>query len=365
MKRGVVTILSVDGGGVRGIIPALVVRDLMRRIHVLREWSRAPLRAFVPFPKNLMPRRRKPRPVRSAAEVFDIFAGTSTGALVTLGLARAGNSSPEEIIRFYRERASEIFPPSRFSASGTVRQAFTVKYDQEPLERVFQEVFGDERLGECRSNVLIAAYDTDHRSPFFFKHYTQRVCRRNPVLCREAAEYRDFFLRDVARATTAAPTFFEPSRITATDGKQYTLVDGALAANNPALSAYVEARKLYRDARRYIIVSIGTGRSTRQFPWETIRRWGYLDWVSPLHGVPLNAMFSDGQSETVAHALKQLPRVTYFRFNADIPDSVSEEIDDARPESIAALESMGRDLIRRHAGELHRLARLLYRHRLF
>ncbi|TVR65875.1 MAG: hypothetical protein EA427_17250 [Spirochaetaceae bacterium] len=355
MKHGVVTILAVDGGGVRGILPALIVRDLMRRINFLElwRWRRMPVRLGM---------RAGPR---AAAEVFDLFAGTSTGALVTLGLARADAYSPERILRLYHERAREIFPPARFSTTAAVRQAFTVKYDREPLEDLFLQIFGGERLGECRSNVLIAAYDTDHRSPFFFKHYSQRTCRKNPRVCRDAEDYRDFYLRDVARATTAAPTFFEPSRITATDGKVYTLVDGALAANNPALSAYVEARKLYRDARRYIIVSLGTGRSTRRYPWETIHRWGYLDWVSPLHGVPLNAMFSDGQSEVVAHALKQLPRVTYFRFNADLAGDVNEDMDDAGPENMAALERMGRDMIRRFSPELHRLAKLLQRHRLY
>jgi uncharacterized protein len=345
IKHGTATVLSIDGGGMRGIIPALIVQDLMRRLRFLEHWRR---------------RRRAPR---TAASYFDLFAGTSSGALLTLGLAGARPRLPEEIAAIYRDRAQEIFPPRRFAATGTVRQAFTVKYQQEPLEHLLGELFGDDRLGDCRSNVLIAAYDTDHRSPFFFKHYSDRVCGRNRVLCREVEQYRDFYLRDVARATTAAPTFFEPARVTAMDGKQYTLVDGALAANNPALSAYVEARKLYRDARRYIIVSIGTGRSSRRFSWETIHRWGYLDWVSPLHGAPLNAMFTDGQSETVAHALKQLPRVEYFRFNADIPESMSETIDDTRPENMARVEALGREMVRCFSGELHRLACLLIRHR--
>lgn len=354
VKHGTATVLSIDGGGVRGIIPALIVQDLMRRLHHLEGWRTGGVAG-----RFLRSRRALP----AATAYFDLFAGTSSGALLTLGLAGARPFDPHEIVSIYRDQAQEIFPPRRFAATGTVRQAFTVKYDHLPLEDLLAATFGDHLLGDCHANILVAAYDTDHRSPFFFKHYTHQACRRNAALCAEAAEYRDFHLRDVARATTAAPTFFEPARITAIDGKQYTLVDGALAANNPALSAYVEARKLYRDARRYIIVSIGTGRSSREYPWETIRRWGYLDWVSPLHGAPLNAMFSDGQSETVAHALKQLPRVEYFRFNTDLPDSVSEMIDDTRPENIAALEALGMRMVRDFSPQLHRLAKLLYRRR--
>lgn len=352
IKRGTATILSIDGGGMRGIIPVLIVQDLMRRLHDL-EQSQWRIR---------LPWREPPSP-RPSSCYFDLFAGTSSGSLLALGLGGVHPLPPEQIAAIYRDHAREIFPPRRLAATGTVRQAFTVKYEQKPLENLLNELFGDDQLCDCVSNLLIAAYDTDHRSPFFFKHYSDRSSRRNSALRLETDQYRDFYLRDVSRATTAAPTFFEPARITAIDGKQYTLVDGALAANNPALSAYVEARKLYRDARRYIVVSIGTGRSSRQFPWETIRRWGYLDWISPFHGAPLNAMFTDGQSETVAHALKQLPRVEYFRFNADIPESVSEAIDDTRPENMAQVEALGREMVDRFGGELHRLAGLLYRHR--
>ncbi len=337
----------------RGIIPALIVQDLMRRIHFLdlQRWRRLPFRGVPPAP-------------RQATELFDLFAGTSTGALVALGLVQPDPLPPEQIVQIYRQRSREIFPHSRFTAAATMKQAFTVKYEKGPLEAVLQELYGETRLGDCRSNLVVAAYDTDHRSPFFFKNYTERSCRRNPELCRESVRYRDFSLRDVARATTAAPTYFEPARVTATDGKQYTLVDGGLVANNPALSAYVEARKLYRDARQYLIVSIGTGRSNRQFPWEMIHRWGYLDWVSPLNGAPLNAMFTDGQSEAVAHSLKQMPRVNYFRFNADLPQTVKEEMDDTSEDNIAAVETMAKQMIRRFSGELHRLAILLHRHRL-
>jgi predicted acylesterase/phospholipase RssA len=210
--------------------------------------------------------------------------------------------------------------------------------------------------------VIVAAYNTDDRGPFFFKHYTDQTTRRSTKLRAAAAENQDFYLRDVARATTAAPTYFVPAQITSLSGDSFSLVDGGLVANNPALSAYVEARKLYRDARRYVIVSIGTGRSGRRFRHEVIKRWGYLDWVSPTHGVPVTAMMWDGQSESVAHALKSLPRVEYFRFNADL-GSVSEEMDDAREENLRRVEALARKIIADHRSELHRLAKLIYRRR--
>tara|TARA_B100000614_G_scaffold237380_1_gene235560 strand:- start:973 stop:2061 length:1089 start_codon:yes stop_codon:yes gene_type:complete len=332
-KHGTVTILSVDGGGVRGLIPARVVEDVVRRVGFLRS--------------------HMGRPGRPAAhDLFDIFAGTSTGALLTLGLTQPKPLTPTEVAEVYRTRAGVIFPVSRFASVLAMRQVFAEKYDYRPFEGVLRDLFGDGKLSETRSNVLVAAYNTDDRGPFFFKRYL-----------RSATENEDFYLRDVARATTAAPTYFTAAQVTSLAGHTYSLVDGGLVANNPALSAYVEARKLFRDARRYVIVSLGTGRSGRQYRHEVIKKWGYLDWVSPVHGVPVTAMMWDGQSESVAHALKSLPRVEYFRLNADL-GSVSEEMDDARPDNIERVERLSRRIIRDNRAELHRLALILARRRI-
>ncbi|MFW5694334.1 MAG: patatin-like phospholipase family protein [Alkalispirochaeta sp.] len=341
VKRGTVTILSIDGGGVRGLIPALILQDIVRRVRFLRT-------------KTGLAGGIRPH------DLFDIFAGTSTGALLTLGLTLPEPYTPSQIVEVYRETSKVIFPVSRFASVLAMRQVFAEKYDHLPLEAVLSTLFGEVTLSQLRSNVIVAAYNTDDRGPFFFKHYTPRTVHRRAALHAAATENEDFYVREVARATTAAPTYFPPSQVTSRAGRTYSLVDGGLVANNPALSAYVEARKLYRDARKYVIVSIGTGRSGRRFRHEVIKRWGYLDWVSPLHGVPVTAMMWDGQSESVAHALKSLPRVDYFRFNADLGD-VSEEMDDAREDNLHRVELLARKIIADHRRDLHRLATLIYR----
>lgn len=356
MKRGVVTVLSVDGGGVRGLIPAVIIQDLMRRVSIIDRYARRR-----PLLRLLNAARRRNGSI-SVRALFDLFAGTSTGALLALGFARKRAYTPHEMVEIYRKHARTIFPPKRFASIRAMRQAFAEKYDAEPFEHLLGTLFGDERLSECRSNVLIASYDTDHRGPFFFKHYTDWVLRRNAALRKKEDPPLDFYLRDVARGTTAAPTYFTPAHVSSIDGdvRSYSLLDGGLVANNPALSAYVEARKIYPNARKFIIVSLGTGRNGRRFTHEEITRWGYLDWVSPVHGVPMLAFLSDGQSKAVAHSLKNMPRVEYFRFNADLT-SVAEEMDDARPPNMEKIEAMARGIIREHTMELHRLAKLLYR----
>lgn len=355
-----VTVLSLDGGGIRGLGVALIVRDIVRRINLIDGWRHR--RYLPPLRSSVRSRTRRGRPA-TVPDLFDIVAGTSSGALVGLGLVQPRPYTPLEIVTFYRTHGVDIFPPSRFAALRTVRQAFGEKYEDLPFEGLLHDLYGDKRLSECLTNVLVAAYDTDHRGPFFFKHFTRQAVKRNPRLGTPERVPPDFYLRDVARATTAASTYFSPSLVLDGAGNRYTLIDGGMVANNPALTAWVEAKRIYPNTNRVIIASIGTGRTNRTFSHETIRKWGYLDWVSPAHGVPIATMMQDGQNSTVAHTLKRVPGVEYFRFDADLGD-VNEDMDDARPANLAAIERWAARVIRFHNDELHRLARLIFKLRL-
>lgn len=355
-----VTVLAIDGGGVRGIIPAMVLHNLMRRVTLMaqmrrrrglflreRAWRRAAI-------QHVGETGARPA-VRS---LFDMMAGTSTGALVVLACSMPQPLSTQRIVELYRHEAEVIFPRSRYAAMRTMqtmRQAFAGKFDPAPYEDFLRRHFGELRLHDCPANLLIPAYDTDNRTPHFFKRRHESAPKPGYPT---RADKRDFLLRDVARATSAAPTYFPPARITACDGQGFTLVDGGIVANNPTLSAVVEARKLYPDARRIVVVSLGTGRSGRRFPYEQIKSWGYLEWVSPLQGSPLTAMIMDGQSEATAHHLTNLRGLDYYRFNIDLGE-VGEELDDSDPRHLEALAQLAKRLIAGHSQALHRVAVLL------
>ncbi len=340
-KRDAVWILSVDGGGIRGLLPALFIQDLFRRVRFLED--RGARRSFG--------RTRKPRTV---ADYFDLIAGTSTGALISLGLAMPNPVASDALPEIYRRYGNVIFPQDRFNLVRTVRHAFLEKYDAAPLEAVLSAVFGDVYLHECRTNVLITAYDTYHREPFFFKHRPKSAATAN--LADEPAE--DFLLRDVARATSAAPTYFAPARIQSRSGAWYTLVDGGLVANNPAMSAMIEAIKIFPHARKFVLVSFGTGTNGRAYEYNQIRKWGYFDWVSPVNGTPLLNMLYDAQTKSVNHYLEKLPNLEYYRFDTPL-DEVSDELDDAGEENMANMETLARRAIGENRIRLHRLARRL------
>lgn len=302
-----VRILSVDGGGVRGLIPALLLKELEKRLS----------------------RHGNSRPFSS---LFDLMAGTSAGGLIVLGLACPGENrgrsplprfSPADLVSFYRDRGAEIFPFKRFNSLRLVSQAFGEKYDAQGYQALLDETFGQRSLKDCLTPLLITAYDINRGMPYFFKY------RRG----RRGREDLNFRLADVARATSAAPTYFEPADIRSLgpECRRFCLVDGSLVANNPALCAYTEARKLFPGARRFVIVSLGTGVSPRRYTYEDVRHWGYLDWVNPAKDVPLISELSRGHSVSVDHMLFRTPRVRYHRL--EVPLSRGIDMDDARPSS--------------------------------
>lgn len=336
-RSKIVRVLSIDGGGIRGLIPALVLGELRRRLDASGE-------------------------KRHFSEIFDLLAGTSTGAIIALGLALParvdGSGSPfankpafeiDDIAEFYARRGIEIFPRHKFESLRAVVQAFGDKYDARNLEKVLDDLFGDATIRDALTNVLVTSYDTETMEPFFIKRRPQK---------NEGPPDLNFYMRDAARASSAAPTFFEPALISSLphNGRRYCLVDGGVFANNPAMCAYVEARKIFPNASRYIVVSLGTGRTKTSFPYQEIRGWGFVDWIRPAKGTPLAAIMEGGQSESANHQLARLPEVDYFRIDGFL-DPGMDHIDDASEKHIEYLRDVASHIIREQSGTLNRICR--------
>jgi predicted acylesterase/phospholipase RssA len=157
-------------------------------------------------------------------------------------------------------------------------------------------------------------------------------------------------MKKVARATSAAPTYFEPLRLEGEGddkGKHWALVDGGVYANNPAMCALVDARTLY-GADDVLVISLGTGEPTEGLPWKDAKDWGLIGWARPL----LDVVF-EGVSDTVGYQLEQLcPAIDgksrAYRFRVALPHlkTAIEDIDDATDATIEALQSVAENLIR-------------------
>jgi predicted acylesterase/phospholipase RssA len=314
-----VRILSIDGGGIRGIIPALVLAEIERRTG------------------------------QRIADLFDLVAGTSTGGILALGLtipkcAGAPLYSAQRFVELYEHQGARIFHRSLLRAMFAIDNLTWNKYPSGGVEQVLEEYFGESRLRDAVTDVLITSYEIERRFPFFFK---SRNARRRP-------DY-DFLAREVARATSAAPSYFEPMKISSgTNSEYYTLIDGGVFANNPAACALVEARAT-QDASEYLVVSLGTGSLMRSLPLNLAKYWGAALWAKPV----LDIVF-DGVSSTVDYQLDQLLPETagqpprYYRFQVAL-DGNNHSLDNVSPSNITVLKGLAGDLIDNESSKLDEL----------
>ena len=301
-------VLSIDGGGIRGIIPAMILAEIERRV-------------------------RKP-----ASECFDLIAGTSTGGILALALAKPGAGgrpawSAEALIDLYQREGPEIFDRSLWQGIVSAGGLLDQKYPLDGMERAFERYFGAARLKDALCDVIVTAYEIEQRTTFFFKSSKARADERD-----------DFAMSEAALATSAAPTYFEPVRLDRGSGRPYlALVDGGVFANNPALSAFAEARREGADPD-VLMLSLGTGELTRRLAYEDVKDWGLLEWAKPV----IDVVF-DGQSDAVDYQLRQLLGAgRYYRFQTEL-DQASDDMDDASDDNLQRLKQEAETLIR--AGE--------------
>lgn len=317
-----IRVLSIDGGGIRGIIPAVVLTELERRTG---------------------------KPI---ASLFDLIAGTSAGGIIALGLTRPdARKKPvytaADTVDFFEEEGLRIFSRSLFHTVNSVDGLLTAKYPSEGIDKVLHKYFGSTYLDEAITPVLVTAYEIERRAAFFFKSHKAKI-----------NEARNFLMREVARATSAAPTYFDPVQIKTKDVRDYyALIDGGVYASNPAMCAYVEAKAMFPTAD-CIVVSLGTGVHTRPLRFTDACGWGKSRWAQPI----LDIVF-DGISDTVHHQLKLLLPVEkqltrYYRLQAHL-EKGDDDLDNTSRENIRILKLMAEEIIQQQDEVLSGLAKQL------
>jgi len=314
-----IKILAIDGGGIRGIIPAMILAEIEKRT-------------------------KKP-----IAEMFDLIAGTSTGGILALGLTKPNSQgkpeySAEKLIGLYEKEGEIIFSRSVWHRLRAVGNIMEEKYPSAGIEKVLDKYFGQARLKDALTEVIITGYEIERRFPWFFKSSKAKINSDN-----------DFFMKQVARATSAAPTYFEPAKLDTPGAKEYyALIDGGVFANNPAMCAYVEAKTTFKGARDFLVVSLGTGVLTRPLAYEEAKGWGLANWAQPL----LSVIF-DGVNDSVEYQLKQLlPEERYYRFQIRL-DEGNDDMDDASRTNLRVLKLLAEHIIRDNQKELASLCQLL------
>ncbi len=353
-----VTVLSIDGGGIRGLVPALVLHRLHELVREADGRAGDDLRD-IPF-----------------AGLFDLLAGTSTGGIIATGLAAPDPARPdrallipEDLVGLYRDKGAEIFPQPRGWLGrrwAAARNIFTEAFDAGPLEDILDGLVGDAALSQTTVNLMVSAYDIERRDVTFFKN--RRFAAPDSRYTPPGHEDPDYRLKHVARATSAAPTYFEPARVfeigREDDGEAAEhLIDGGVYVNNPAMCAYVEARKLFPSCARVILVALGTGVENAPIRYEDARGWGYGGWANPGNDVPILRVMMDGQSDNAHYQMRQLlntrDRTDYYRFDAPLPQDRDIGLADASDEALEFLAAFAAAIVADKEAELREVAALL------
>jgi patatin-like phospholipase/acyl hydrolase len=310
------SVLSIDGGGIRGIIPALVLGEIELRAG------------------------------RPTAELFDLVAGTSTGGIIAAATCAPESRPASDLVSLYRIEGPKIFHRSLGHTITSAWGLLEEKYDDEELTRALRHYIGDARVSEARTRVLMAAYELETRQPYFVKSWRT-----------DEEPERNITLWEAAHATSAAPTYFEPALVTQPGAEpDLSLIDGGVFATNPALCAFAEAARI-APGEPVRIVSLGTGQLTRPIHHEDAAGWGLAEWVRPL----IEVIF-DAAADVVDYQLDQLlgpDRYPRFQVRLEHGSGASDAMDDASGRNLEALEAKARAMIAERSQDLDEVARLL------
>ncbi len=315
----IIRILSINGGGVRGIIPSHVLK-------YLEESSGKPVN-----------------------ELFDFFMGTSTGAIASVLLTLPGeNNRPrytaEDLLNFYNRDAKKIFYNPWYHRILTLDGWIGPKYLASSRYDLLKHFLGDTYFDQLLNNVVIPTYGIYNKEPeLFFNWKIQGVADTN------------FAVTDLLTGAISPPGMF-PSVVFGSSGKKFVLADGALFANNPDLAATLIAMSTYPN-KQYILVSLGTGRIISEIPSTKTVDWGLFQWAKNI--VP--AIVDSTMKFNNFILRKAFPfNLDVYSFNMDI-DFADSALDDTSEQNLRRLNQDGKDLVLERKRELDELvAKLIH-----
>lgn len=260
-------ILSIDGGGIKGLYSATVLHHLEKKYGQISDY-------------------------------FDMICGTSTGGLIALALSQR---IPASIICEVYEKKGKIIFPKQKKWKGILKQTlWQGKFSDKPLRNVLTELFGDKRIGDSSNALCIPSYSFTDARPWVFKYdHPDLPGRDNKAFCV-----------DVALATSAAPTYFPLCEIDYYDNKQF--IDGGVWANNPTLVGVIEAMKYFvGDGKAYSSIEVLSVSSLNNIAGKPVglkRERSFLDWRNDLFETSLI-----GQSHFTDYMMKKFSELNNIK----------------------------------------------------
>lgn len=284
MGKNKFKILSIDGGGARGIIPAYILKRIADEFEIDNFY-----------------------------EEFDLIVGTSTGSIIAAGLALG--EPIEKIHDLYLNEAENIFSIKNGIYGGIVLKP---RYRKDILVELLKRVFKDKKMKDSKTRLMIPATDLTNGNVYIHKsNYDEKFVRDKNTLVYKAV-----------LSSCSAPIYFKPEKV----NESYLLADGGLWANNPSLLAYTEGiSKLGIDHENINILSLGTGIGKKYYDIDQ-KSWGALNLKKKLIDLVFNLQ-SINNDNICSHLLgdEQYLRLNYKSKNEllleKLPDNWSSNAD--------------------------------------
>ncbi|KAK0163669.1 hypothetical protein PV327_007325 [Microctonus hyperodae] len=309
-RRGI-RILSIDGGGMRG----LLVIEMLKKLEQLTG--------------------------QKVHEMFDYMCGVSTGAILSANLASHKRRSLDEISDLYKDLSTKIFNVGAIRGTSSLVWSHAY-YDTALWEQLLMEQFGDEDLIKTsrertspKFSAIATIFDNAQVMAYIFRNYTLP-----PRVESQYMGSHKHKLWEAVRASAAAPTYFEEFK-----HGEYILSDGGIMVNNPCAVAIHEAKQLWPNVPIQCVISFGTGRTPPSIPGKDghPKDLAISSWKEKFYKIVASATDTEGV-HTMLNDL--LPDHVYYRFNPYLTEMVS--MDDIRPEKWSQLEQDAQMYIRKN-----------------
>jgi len=340
MAKRVFTVLCIDGGGVRGIIPAKLLQEIEKRTG---------------------------KPI---AECFDMVSGSSTGAILAAGLTAPDPKNPKkpklaaaDLLNLYLNHSPEIFPNSRYKQLLHLVPGANGFYDAKPLEDALLRSMGDVRLKDALTHILIPATDIKKYRPVWIKHLKGQ---------KDPEHWGSMYLRDAVRASATPPTIFPvkyvhtyPNDNVPSVKERHAFIDGTFFAGNMSRRAYVEAKKIAPPDAEIVVLYLGTGYTAASNTPDEFNKKSLLDLVTTKSDGPSILSMSLSMFTTdVNNALKDEIGERMFEWDKQInttkpEQDPSDSIVDSTESNLESLVKFADGMIEDLDGDIDRLCDII------
>jgi predicted acylesterase/phospholipase RssA len=301
-------VISIDGGGTKGIIPATVLSRLEKKLE------------------------------RPLTDRVDVFAGTSVGGMIAMGLNVPdddGNPryTAKDLADLFLHKGEQIFHKKPLDFS---KGYICPKYSTDGFEALLKEYFGDTRLSQTIKEVVAVSYDIQYAQPYLFR-----------TSAAKKSDHDEFLLAKASLASGRAQMYFSSGETHNILNESFALVDGGNAANHPAVLAYFHTKELYPNDDVFMI-SIGTGDTRPTFSHNsfTSSKGGAIGVAKPT----IDMMFAAQAAIADNLMYRLLPdtdrQPNYIRINKRLTpaDHVGTSLDDTSKGNMARLQVLGEDI---------------------